>query len=128
MKKPASRGPHTILALLAMAGCGGSTPTTSNPVGNRVQATAALQYTPSSISISAGESVTWVFGGVGHTVTFDAVTGVPASIDGANSNTSISRTFATAGVYAYHCTIHPTMTGSVLVGVTEIIPPPPPPP
>ena len=132
MTKYVGKGQHALLALVALValvGCGGSSPTTtSNMVGNQVQATASIQFVPGNLSIAVGERVTWVFGSVGHNVTFDAVTDAPANIDGANSNTSISRTFGTAGVYTYHCTIHPTMTGSVLVGVSNVVPPPPPPP
>jgi plastocyanin len=129
MTRKFEKGLPTLLALLALAACGGGSPTAaSNVVGNLVQATAAIQFTPSSISISPGERITWVFASVGHNVTFDPVVGVPANIDGANSNTSISRAFPTAGVYAYHCNIHPSMTGAVLVGQGSVQPPPPPPP
>lgn len=123
------KGPHALLALIALGGCGGSSPTAAGDmVGNQVQATATIAFLPASISIAVGERITWVFGSVGHTVTFDSVAGAPANIDGANSNTSIARTFSSAGVYTYHCSIHPSMTGSVLVGVSNVVPPPPPPP
>jgi plastocyanin len=72
--------------------------------------------------------VTWVFGSVGHNVTFDVVPDAPADIAGANSNTSISRVFSTAGTYNFHCNIHPSMTGFVIVGGSSVMPPPPPPP
>jgi plastocyanin len=123
------RGLQLFLVVGAMAACGGSSPTTSTTTtGNQVHATAALQFTPSNLTIAPGESVTFVFGSVAHTVAFDAVNGAPTSIGGENANVSIARTFPTAGVYPYHCTIHPSMTGSIQVGVTSVEPPPPPPP
>jgi plastocyanin len=129
MRRLLEKGPHALLALVALAGCGGSSPTAAgNMVGNEVQASPTIAFLPPSISIAVGEKVTWVFGSVGHTVTFDPVIGVPANIDGPSSNTSISRSFPTAGVYTYHCSIHPSMTGSVLVGQSNVVPPPPPPP
>jgi plastocyanin len=118
----------------AVAGCSGSTPTapgTGGGNGNNVQASANLTFSPSVITIQPNQSVTWVFGTVGHTVTFDAVAGAPANIgavDSPNANTSASRTFTTAGTYNYHCSIHPEMTGSVVVTSNSVAPPPPPPP
>ena len=53
---------------------------------------------------------------LGHNATFDGrVAATPADIPGVNTNVSIARVFNTAGTYNYHCTIHPNMTGSVLV-------------
>jgi plastocyanin len=95
---------------------------------NVVQATAGLAFTPAVISIHPGDSVTWQFASVGHNVTFDAVTGVPASILGTNANVNITRTFANAGTYTYHCTIHPSMTGTVTVTASDVSSPPPAPP
>jgi plastocyanin len=47
-------------------------------------------------------------------VTFTAATGVPADI-ATTANASVTRTFSTAGTFTYHCTIHPQMTGTVIV-------------
>jgi plastocyanin len=57
--------------------------------------------------------VTYSFGSVTHNVHFDAVANAPDSIP-ASMNTSIGRTFTTAGTYNYHCTIH-NFAGVVVV-------------
>ncbi len=113
------------LAAVGLLACGGS-PTgagsgNGDPNGNstaKVQALPSLQFSPATITIAPGQSLTWVFGSVGHTVTFDSVNGHPDDIgDPAHprANTSVARTFAQAGTYTYHCSIHPSMTGTVIV-------------
>jgi plastocyanin len=94
----------------------GGTGTTSlpTPPANTVIASATLVFNPTSLTVATGTTVTFTFEGVTHNVTFNAVNGVPADIPN-NSNTSVTRVFTTAGTYGYHCTIHPTMTGTVTV-------------
>ena len=46
---------------------------------------------------------------------FTPQAGAPADIAGNNANVSITRTFATAGRYAYTCHIHPAMQGTIEV-------------
>src|SRR5665213_222168 len=84
-----------------------------------VTATAALAFTPHSVTIArAGGTgaVTWTFQSVAHTVSWDIqpsganVTDIPAS-----QNVDVSRNFTVAGTYTYHCTIHSTMSGEVIV-------------
>jgi plastocyanin len=111
--------------LIALAACGGgydsggnvNAPPPPPPPGDgkTVNATASETFTPATLTVNAGDAVTFAFGGLQHNVFFDATPGAPANIPGAISNSSIQRTFATAGTYNYGCTIHPSMRGSVVV-------------
>ena len=97
----------------AASACGGwgygspSSPTTPNtqPVADQVNATASLAFDPSTLNTTVGHVVTFKFGSVGHNIYFDAATGAPADIPGVNANTSVTRTFDTAGTFTYTCHI-----------------------
>ena len=107
------------LAIAAMS-CGGSdSPAgTNNNGGNgdvTVNASNSLVFAPNSVTISAGQSVTFVFGSIDHNVIFDGSAGAPPSITSTH-NASVTRTFNTAGTFAYICSLHNGMGGAVLVG------------
>src|SRR5262249_61532182 len=76
-------------ALLAYGcGSGGGGDVTAPPTGNTgntVEATPALAFSPSSLTIHAGESVTFAFGAVAHKVFFDPQTNAPSDISGTNA-------------------------------------------
>ena len=102
-------------ALAALAACGTSdSPTETPPDGPTVAANTANQFVPNVITITVGATVTWVFGAVDHNVLFSAAAGKPADIAIVH-NTNVSRTFTTAGTFAYLCSLHAGMTGSVIV-------------
>jgi plastocyanin len=84
-----------------------------------VAATPDIAFNPSPANIVPGGSVTFAFGSVAHNVFFDSVPGAPADIPGSNAGNSVSRTFASAGTYAYSCHIHPGMRGSIVVGTAS---------
>jgi plastocyanin len=71
-------------------------------------------FAPPTISAKVGDAVTWTNqDSVPHTVTFD-----DKSVDSGNmaQGATFNHTFDKAGTFAYHCSIHPQMTGTVTVG------------
>lgn len=72
-----------------------------------------LSFNPDTVTIEVGDTVTWTNeDNVAHTVTADDDSFDSGSLSPGNSETV---TFATAGTYAYHCSIHSSMTGTVVV-------------
>ena len=107
-----------VASFACLASCSDSSAPENNtppPSSASVTATTGQQFSPATVHVATGGRVTWVFQSLGHNVTFDAVSGAPDDIPGANTNTSIARTFSTNGTFSYHCTIHPGMTGTVQV-------------
>jgi len=74
---------------------------------------AKFAFVPATITISAGQSITWTnTDPVDHTTTgnnnaWDSGAMLP--------NATFSMTFAQPGTYAYECTIHPFIRGTVIV-------------
>ncbi len=115
------------LALMAACGGGDGNPTGPNNAGggggggggtNRVTTTAVnvgpgTSFAPAEIQVAPGAVVTWTFVEGPHNVTFPS-----AAID--DSDDQSYGTFASMmptapGTYAYSCTLHAGMAGSVLV-------------
>ncbi|MBK8247732.1 MAG: Ig-like domain-containing protein [Gemmatimonadetes bacterium] len=71
-------------------------------------------FTPDLVAIARGGTVTWTFGALIHNVEFGTTTGAPQGI-GNSQNTQATRTFASAGTFAYTCTLHSGQNGTVLV-------------
>lgn len=70
-------------------------------------------YSKPSITIKAGESVTWTNkDSVGHTATADDGSFDTPLIEQGQSETVM---FDKPGTYAYHCTPHPNMKATVVV-------------
>jgi plastocyanin len=75
----------------------------------------AQPYSPSSLNVNVGTTVTWVNKDtVTHTVTSQG----SSLFDSANLPTggTFSYTFTQGGTYGYYCTVHPWMKGTVIAG------------
>jgi plastocyanin len=80
-------------------------------------------FSPKPIQITAGSTVTWTNGTAPtHTATSD--TGAWNTGNIASGATSSAIAFPTAGTFTYHCSIHPSMTGSVVVSAATATSPP----
>ena len=112
-----------LLALLVLAACtddgiGGTTTSDpssvpTDPVETRV-AINNFDFTPGELLVATGTTVEWQnrAEGTPHTATADDGTWDSGSIAAGGS---FSFTFIEPGTYEYICTIHPSMTGTVIV-------------
>ena len=71
-------------------------------------------FTPQVLNVLQGGTVTWTFSTRPHNVTFVQTAGAPQNVPTTSNNTA-SRTFAAPGTYAYACTLHAGMVGTVNV-------------
>ena len=80
-------------------------------------------FSPASLGVRAGTTVTWTNKGSTHTVTSN--TGVWDS-GTMRAGQSFSFTFQNPGTYAYNCIFHGGMVGTIVVTAVNVPPPPPP--
>ncbi|HET7001380.1 MAG TPA: cupredoxin family copper-binding protein [Puia sp.] len=107
-----------MISVIAFISCGKSSgygnnnTTTPPPVANTVSIV-NMSFTPATLTVSVGTTVTWTNNdGMTHTVTSDA-----SGFDSGDitMGSKYSKVFSVAGTYAYHCTIHPAMKGTIVV-------------
>jgi len=110
----------SLLALLAFAAFGASSATEKANAASAVPAPSPMDvkidnfsFGPQSITVSAGTKITWKNrDDIPHTV---------VSTDGIfksrvlDTDESFSFTFDKPGTYPYFCSVHPKMTGTVVV-------------
>lgn len=109
-----------FLLVLTVAGCGASSSTPSGGSSSSGTAPSAVQVVlqnitiqPADVTVAVGGTVTWVNQDtVTHNLTDDAGTWSSGPLA---PGKSFSHTFATAGTFPYHCIIHPSMTGQIIV-------------
>ena len=105
----------TLLAVIVIISC-----KKSNSYGSGSNAPAAatvsiknMAFSPGSLSVMTGATVTWT----NSDTTIHTVTADDGSFNSGNIaiGATYTRVFSTAGIISYHCTIHPEMTGKVVV-------------
>ncbi len=108
-----------ILAIGAMAAvaCGGDNggqgPGDENPDPESDILVRNNAFDPSNLEVAPGGTVvwTWASNGTVHNILFN-----DGPTSGNQGEGTFERTFAAAGSFPYHCTIHPTeMTGTIAV-------------
>ena len=98
---PAPASPTTTLA----ASGGGNTITIRNFI-----------FDPPALTVKTGTAVTWVNNDSSpHTIASDEGSPVAFSSDSLATTTSYTFTFTRSGTYTYHCSIHPSMKGTIIV-------------
>src|SRR5438067_1696484 len=107
----------TVAGVALVAACGGSS-SPSAPSGPQVTIS-DFSFSPSTLSIKAGTTVTWVNQGpMPHDTTSDTGAWASASLappgggggpygGGETAGGSFHFTFNTPGSYPYHCNLHP---------------------
>ena len=87
-------------------------------VTNQIVDVTNFAFTPISVTIKVGDTVTWVRKQGSHNVAADDGSfrlGEPLTNDPGTSWTTVSHKFTQPGAIPYHCDQHPTMTGVVKV-------------
>lgn len=103
------------LAVLAACGDGGGDARSANPADGPAEATillADVAFSPAAVTVPTGGTVAWRWddGPIPHDVVFDDGPASPKQDDG-----TWERTFDQPGTYEYVCSLHPGMTGTVVV-------------
>jgi len=116
--------------VIVVTACGSSQSTTASNTGGGGSAFASvtiqdLSFSPSTVTISAGTTVTWTNNGPSaHTATSDSglwdsgqLSGPSdgGAYGGGGSGGNYQHTFASAGTFTYHCANHTQMTGTITV-------------
>jgi plastocyanin len=100
-----------VALVLVATACGSQGSAEPPPsVGGPAVAVRDYEFEPASLRVDAGATVTWVWEG---SAPHDVVGQGFESSD--QSSGTFRRTFEQPGTYAYQCTIHPGMEGTIVV-------------
>src|SRR5258708_15137421 len=112
--------PFSLLGLIAFAAFGASSATEKANAANAVHAPSPVDvkidnfsFGPQSITVTAGTKVTWKNrDDIPHTVVSTEGVFKSRVLD---TDETFSFTFDKPGTYPYFCSVHPKMTGTVVV-------------
>lgn len=100
-----------IIALLLLAGSLNVSANDQPPSGAEVKID-NFSFGPQTLTIPAGATVTWTNrDDIPHTAVSDGVFKSKAM----DTDEKFSHTFEKPGTYAYYCSLHPKMTGKIIV-------------
>jgi plastocyanin len=126
----------SLFVTVVIAGCGGgddtglvqpgTRPPNSISIVSQAETKGTLAFNPNPLTVPLNGVVHWYnddnaaaggpYGGSNGTIhTILADDNVSFSSGTINPRGTFEHTFATAGTYAYHCSIHPTMRGTITV-------------
>ena len=106
---------YTVTAAATGYRDGSAPTTTTGALVRMVTAGPTAAFAPSSVTIRAGQYVTWRNDdATSHTSTEDSATPLWSSGTMAPA-VSFQRYFPSQGAFTYHCAVHPAMTGTVVV-------------
>lgn len=105
-----------IFGAILVSGCGKKS--TSSVGGSNIPPNSVFisgfAFNPDSRTVPVGTTITWRNDdSAPHTVTSDS--GNELASPTLNRGQTYTHTFNSAGVYSYHCTLHPTMRGTITV-------------
>ena len=109
----AATGSQPTMTMPAQAPGASSSSAAAAPAATDAVAIQNYAFGPHTITVRAGTTVTWTQQDEdSHTVTADdnSYSSQPMSF-----GQTYTHTFAAPGTYTYHCSIHPTMHGTVVV-------------
>ena len=102
-----------MIAILFLAGLPTATASNRFPAGNAEVKIDNFSFGPRELTVSVGTTVTWINRDeIPHTVV--SSNGVFKS-KVRDTDEKFSYTFTKAGTYPYYCSVHPKMTGKVVV-------------
>jgi plastocyanin len=122
LKRPVSLRRSIVLAAIGIAAClaillaiGGIRHRSADAAAIPTIPIDNFLFSPKTLTIPLGASVTWINrDGDVHTVAADDTPQTFKSA-GLDTDDKFSFTFTKPGTYSYHCSVHPHMTGKIIV-------------
>ena len=109
----------SVVSMIAIAPSAFADETVTNAPGSSTPGCEPNCFVPSTVTIEAGETVTWDnTDTAAHTATGGSATDGPSGVFDSSlimATQSYSFTFDTPGTYVYFCMVHPWMVGTVVV-------------
>ena len=105
----------TFLVAITLAACGGGSGegTGASDLPENYIVAKSLKFKPKTLTVQAGEEITFDFddGSTQH----NAVAKDKSFDTGVHTEKTVPVTLTKPGRYEYECTLHPTMTGTIIV-------------